>query len=118
MNVETTREYCLSLPHVTEDTPFGEDTLVFRLKGKIFALMGIEQASTINLKCEPERAVSLREHYPERILPGYHMNKTHWNTVVYTRLPDALVQELIRHSYERIKSSLPKKERDAPVDGE
>lgn len=115
MNIEYIREFCLALPHTTEDLPFDEDTLVFRIAGKIFALCGIENFSSINLKCDPERAVELRERY-NGVQPGYHMNKTHWNTVhVQSDVPEQLILELIEHSYNIVRSSLPKKVRDTLV---
>ena len=109
MNTETLRDYCLTKAGATESFPFGDDTLVFKVGGKIFALMGTEnQPTTINLKCDPERAVQLREEY-NAVKPGYHMNKTHWNTVVMdgsVRKTD--IQAWIDHSYELVKKSLPK----------
>lgn len=113
MNVEELREYCLSKPNTSEDTPFGDDTLVFKIGGKIFALMGLDTAeANINLKCDPDRAVELREEYPEVIIPGYHMNKKHWNTVRADELDEKLVTELIDHSYQLVFNSLPKSIRE------
>ena len=110
MNIEWLREYCLSLPHATEDFPFDERTLAFRVAGKIFLLTDVEEPWEFNAKCDPERAVELRERYPDAVRPGYHMNKTHWNTVrIDMGLDDALVLDLIRHSYDLIRSSLPAK---------
>jgi predicted DNA-binding protein (MmcQ/YjbR family) len=110
MNIEWLREYCLSLPHATEDFPFDERTLAFRVAGKIFLLTDVEEPWEFNAKCDPERAVELRERYPDAVRPGYHMNKTHWNTVRIDRgLDDALVLDLIRHSYDLIRASLPAK---------
>ncbi|MCK9480327.1 MAG: MmcQ/YjbR family DNA-binding protein [Bacteroidia bacterium] len=108
MDIETFREYCLTKDLVTEELPFGPDTLVFKVGGKIFSLCDINTFESINLKCNPEYAVTLREKYPDTILPGYHMNKNHWNTVL-THLPDQLLLELIDHSYCLVKESLPKK---------
>ena len=108
MNIEQFRDYCLHFSSVTEETPFGPDNLVYKVKGKMFALCGIDDFGRVNLKCDPERSIELRELHPE-ITPGYHMNKTHWNSVLVGELPDKLVKELIRHSYELVKSSLPKK---------
>ena len=103
------RNYCLSLPGVTEDTPFGPTTLVFRVRGKIFALMDMESFPYVNLKCDPERAIELREQYPG-ITPGYHMNKKLWNSVsTHGNVPDPLIIELANHSYDLIRDSLPKK---------
>ena len=110
MNIETLREYCLSKNHVTETFPFGEETLVFKVVGKIFLLAGLENPDCFNVKCDPERAVSLREEY-EEVQPGYHMNKTHWNTVhMNGRLSDSQLKQMIDHSYDLIVSSLPKKQ--------
>lgn len=110
MNVEDVRSYCLSLPHTTEDLPFGPETLALRVGGKIFALLPIDKVGSVNLKCDPERSLELREQYPQ-ILPGYHMNKKWWNTVHYEELPSKLVEELICHSYHLIIGGLTKKER-------
>jgi len=82
MNIEELRDYALSLPEVTESFPFGEDTLVFKVKNKIFLLMSLSGAILqFNVKCDPEYAIELREQYPA-VLPGYHMNKKHWNTII------------------------------------
>ena len=110
MNVEEVRTYCLSLRKVTEDSPFGPQTLVMRVGNKMFALIPLDKVGSINLKCDPERAILLREEF-NGIKPGWHMNKTYWNTVDYTALPPSLVKELIEHSYELILHSLPKKTR-------
>lgn len=106
------REYCLSKPGVTEDTPFGPDTLVFKVMNKMFAVTGIDKYEFVNLKCAPERALELREQWPG-IKPGWHMNKQHWNSVyVDGSVPDNLIKELTDHSYQLIVASLPKKVRD------
>lgn len=113
MHIESFREYCLKKKCVTESFPFDETTLVFKVCNKMFALSGIEhQPLRINLKCDPERAIELREMY-NSILPGYHMNKKHWNTVIVDgSIPPELVTELIDHSYELVVQSLPKKLRE------
>lgn len=112
MNIEQIREYCLSLQGVTEDMPFGDDTLVFRVMNKIFALVNLDGEIRINLKCEPSRAIALREEFSS-ILPGYHMNKQHWNTLVMDgSLKNQLITTLIDHSYELIAESLPKIKRE------
>ena len=113
MNIEEFREYCLSKPGVEETLPFGPDTLVFKVLGKMFALTGLDSEEfTMNLKCDPVWAQELREQYPE-IQPGYHMNKQHWNTVhCEGSLDDDLLRELIDHSYELVWRSLPKKVRE------
>lgn len=114
MNIESIREYCLSLKGVTEGFPFGEDTLVFKVAGKLFALTSISEPVSVNLKCEPEYAVELREHHPYDVLPGYHMNKKHWNTVMLTGdLSDPFIRQLIDHSYAQVVKSLSKKEQAA-----
>ena len=110
MNLEELREYCLSLPHVTEDMPFGEDILVFRICNRIFVLTSLESVPLrVSLKCDPERAIELREQYPDKIIAGYHLNKKHWNTVLLEGLPPALIKEMIQHSYEQVLSKVPKK---------
>jgi len=109
MTIDELQAHCATKPGVSWDTPFGPDVLVFRVAGKIFALAPLDVFETINLKCEPERAIDLRERY-EGIVPGFHMNKQHWNTVDVTgSLPRNLLVELIDHSYELVRASLPKK---------
>ena len=101
MDIDTIREYCLVKPgKVKEDMPFGEDTLVFRVQGKIFILISLmARPLSINLKCDPEKAIELRERY-DSIRPGYHMNKKHWNTVVLDgKIPTKEVLAMIDHSY-------------------
>ncbi len=111
MNIEDFRKYCLSKKGVAESFPFGEDTLVFKVMGKMFALTGLNtHPPTANLKCDPERAIALREEYDGLIRPGYHMSKVHWNTVELERnLPQRLLLELIDHSYDLVLNSLTKK---------
>jgi predicted DNA-binding protein (MmcQ/YjbR family) len=111
MNIEAFREYCLSKKGVSESFPFDEETLVFKVMGKIFALTGLdENPAKANLKCDPERAIELRESYPNLIYSGYHMNKKHWNTVrIESNLPHQLVVELIDHSYDLVVKGLTKK---------
>jgi len=109
MNIEEYRDYCLSKKGVTEGFPFDQKTLVFKVMGKMFALTDIEGFSFINLKCEPEKAVELRETY-NAIKPGYHMSKIHWNSVyVNNDAPDKLIYNLIDDSYQLIVNSLTKK---------
>jgi predicted DNA-binding protein (MmcQ/YjbR family) len=113
MNLETYYEYCLSKKGVTEHFPFDEDTLVFKVGGKIFALSSLNQwekgQPAVNLKCDPERAQELRAEY-DAIQPGFHMNKMHWNTIAVNRdVQDAYFKELIDHSYELVFKSLTKK---------
>lgn len=113
MTLEYFRDYCLKLPAVTEDTPFGPDILVFRVGSKIFALMDMETFPYVNLKCDPERAIELREEY-SGITPGYHMNKKLWNSVsTQGSVPDTLILELAKDSYRLIRESLPKKLRES-----
>lgn len=111
MDIETFRNYCLSKKAVTEELPFGPDTLVFKIGGKIFALAGLDEVPLrVNLKCDPEKAISLREEYPDVILPGYHMNKKHWNTLVLDGfLPNSLIFGLTDHSYDLVLQGLPKR---------
>lgn len=107
MTVDELRRYCLGLKGVSEDTPFDEFTLCFRIGGKIFAITSLDSLPpTVNLKCDPEKAIELREKY-EEIQPGYHMNKKHWNTVNLTgELSDKMIYEMIDHSYLLVFSSL------------
>ena len=110
MNIEEFREFCLSLPEVTEGFPFGEQTLVFKVAGKLFALTDIDAFESVNLKCEPIRAIQLREEY-EEIIPGYHMNKKHWNTVATSgRIEDSFFKELVFDSYQLVVAGMPKKD--------
>ena len=109
MNIEVLRELCMNKPGTTEETPFGPDTLVFKVMGKLFALTDLNTFESVNLKCDPERAVMLREEH-EGITPGYHMSKVHWNTVLTDgSVKDALIRELLDHSYALVVASLPKK---------
>ena len=111
MNIEQFRNYCLSKKGVEETFPFGEDTLVFKVMGKMFALTGLETyPASANLKCNPERAIKLREEFDGLIRPGFHMSKVHWNTVELERnIPHELLTELIDHSYALVVNSLTKK---------
>ena len=112
MNIEEFREYCLSKPGVTESFPFDESTLVFKVMNKVFALTDLNGSFGINLKCDPERAVQLREEF-DAIKPGYHMNKKHWNTIdVDGSVSNKLLKELTDHSYDLVVSGLPKKVRE------
>lgn len=103
MNIEILREYCLNKPEVTESFPFGDDTLVFKTKGKIFALVNLDGDLSINLKCDPSFALELRERYSS-VTPGYHMNKQHWNTVILDgSIPEKELFSWIDHSYNLVK---------------
>jgi predicted DNA-binding protein (MmcQ/YjbR family) len=109
MNIEDLREYCISKKAVSESFPFDQTTLVFKAAGKMYALVDLESDRFINLKCDPEKSIQLRDEYPDAIKPGYHMSKKHWNSVYYHKLNPKLVKELIDHSYELIVASLSKK---------
>lgn len=112
MNLEELRDHCLNKPGTTEGLPFGEDTLVFKVGGKMFLLTSIQNGDSFNAKCDPELAIELRERYPE-VQPGYHMNKKMWNTVYMDgSLPQKLLIEMIDHSYDLVFNGLPKKIRD------
>jgi predicted DNA-binding protein (MmcQ/YjbR family) len=104
MDIESLREYALAKPSVTEGFPFGEDVLVFKTSGKMFLLLPLDTVPVqFNVKCNPERAVELREQYPAAVLPGYHMNKKHWNTVIINgTLTKRQLLEMIDHSYNLI----------------
>ncbi|NUN69434.1 MAG: MmcQ/YjbR family DNA-binding protein [Bacteroidetes bacterium] len=117
MDLEQLREYALSRPgKVTEDFPFDEEVLVFRIAGKIFLLTNVNAVPlTANLKCDPARALELRERYPD-VKPGFHMNKKMWNTVDLSgSLPDRIVKEMIDHSYDEVVKKLSVKEREKIV---
>jgi predicted DNA-binding protein (MmcQ/YjbR family) len=111
MNVEEFQAFCLQLPHVTEGFPFGGDVLVFKVKNKMFALTSIDAFESVNLKCDPEIAIELREKY-NAVLPGYHMSKIHWNTVLMdASISDNLIKDWVIDSYTLVANSLPKAER-------
>lgn len=110
MDIEHFRAFCLSLPFASESCPFGPDTLVFKVKNKMFALCSISEYGEVNLKCEPERSVELREQYSQ-IKGAFHMNKTHWNSVNVFELPINFIEELIIHSYKEVVKGLSKKEK-------
>lgn len=109
MDIERFRNICLGLDNVTEEFPFGPNTIVFKVNGKMFALAGLDMFESINLKCDPEEAIELRERYPA-VQPGYHMNKQHWNTIMMDNsISDKLITEWIVNSYELVKKKIPKK---------
>ncbi|MDZ7806031.1 MAG: MmcQ/YjbR family DNA-binding protein [Gracilimonas sp.] len=109
MNIESFYNYCSDLPGTTKEFPFDENTLVFKVMGKMFALTDVETFESINLKCDPEKALELRIAFDE-IKPGYHMNKKHWNTLTTSgSLTDDLIFELIDHSYKLVVEKLPRK---------
>lgn len=101
MHIENIREYVLQKPEVTEGFPFDEESLVFKVKGKIFMIASLDESPLrFNVKCDPDKAIQQREDYPETVLPGYHMNKQHWNTIVIDgRLTTKQLKEMIDHSY-------------------
>jgi predicted DNA-binding protein (MmcQ/YjbR family) len=109
MDLETFRQYCLGKLAATESTPFGEDVLVFKVGGKMFALAALDEVPpTVDLKCDPDLALDLRDRY-EQVAPGYHMNKKHWNTVeIEGGIPDAELRKMIDHSYNLVIKKLPK----------
>jgi predicted DNA-binding protein (MmcQ/YjbR family) len=109
MDLAEFRDYCLTKPGATEGTPFGPDVLVFKVGGKMFALAALDEVpTTVNLKCDPDLALDLRDRY-EQIRPGYHMNKKHWNTVeIEDGIPAVELRRMIDHSYELVIKSLPK----------
>jgi predicted DNA-binding protein (MmcQ/YjbR family) len=113
MNIEDFREYCLSKNGVSESFPFDETTLVFKVMDKMFALTDTEDDFSINLKCEPEKAIELRERYPA-VKPGYHMSKKHWNTVIIDgSVDDEILYKWIDDSYNLIVSKLTKALRES-----
>lgn len=110
MNIEEFRSYCISKKGVTEEFPFDAHTLVFKVMGKMFALSGLERVpSQVNLKCDPERAIELREVHDGAIIAGYHMSKVHWNTLFLEELPPKLLLELVDHSFDLVVSKFTKK---------
>lgn len=109
MNIESFREYCLKKPAAIETTPFGPDNIVFKVEGKMFALAALDEVPpAVNLKCNPDLALELRDRY-EQVRPGYHMNKKHWNTVELDGvIPEREIKKMIDHSYDLVVQSLPK----------
>ncbi|MBT2391686.1 MULTISPECIES: MmcQ/YjbR family DNA-binding protein [Streptomyces] len=111
MTPQELRAFCLEFNAAVEEFPFGPETSVFKVLGKLFALSALDaQPLRVNLKCEPEIAVQLRADHPA-IVPGYHMNKRHWNTVTVGELPDRMVHELVEDSYDLVVAGLPKAQR-------
>jgi predicted DNA-binding protein (MmcQ/YjbR family) len=109
MTLEDFRAFCLNLPHVTEGFPFDANTLVFKVGGKIFALMDVEAFDGINLKCNPDEAIELRESY-SGITGGFHMNKKHWNTInLQADVDDKMLLALTKKSYDLVFNGLPKR---------
>lgn len=114
MDIETLRTYCLAKPGTTEEFPFDDTTLVFKVMGKMFATLGIDDPTSVNLKCDPDYAEELRASHPE-VQPGYHMSKKHWNTVSFLgALTDAFILQLVDHSYDQVvQKTLTKAQREA-----
>ncbi|MBP8776600.1 MAG: MmcQ/YjbR family DNA-binding protein [Bacteroidaceae bacterium] len=113
MNIEELRAYCLTKPMATEDFPFDETTLVVRVMGKMFALIDLEKNQWVCLKCDPEKALDLRDQYPDTIQEAFHMNKKHWNQVRYeSSLSNNFLCSLIDHSYELVIGKFTRKMRD------
>jgi predicted DNA-binding protein (MmcQ/YjbR family) len=120
MNIQQFYEFCLSKKGVTEHFPFDEETLVFKVGGKMFCLTSLKEwengTPSLNLKCDPDRAEELRSEY-EAIIPGWHMSKKHWNTVAFNSdVSDKMIRELINHSYELVFNSLTKKNQKEIID--
>lgn len=111
MNIEDVRMYCLGKPSATEDFPFDETTLVFRVENKIFAMLDLENTEWFCVKCDADRAIDLRDRYSE-IKPAWHMNKRYWNQLDVERMDSSLVKELIDHSYEEVLKKMSKKIRE------
>ncbi len=112
MNIEEIREYCMSKKGVTESFPFDNNTLVFKVMGKMFALVNLIDNKSINLKCDPEKAITLREQY-SAVLPGFHMSKKHWNTILFNEsISDNILMQWIDHSYSLVVNSLTQKNKD------
>jgi predicted DNA-binding protein (MmcQ/YjbR family) len=110
MNIEELRAYCLSKKGVEETFPFDDTTLVFKVLDKMFALVSLVNADTVNLKCDPDRALDLRDQY-DAIIPGFHMNKKHWNSVSFQELESTFMIDLINHSYDLVVLKMTKKQR-------
>ncbi len=111
MNIEDIREYCLQKKGTTEAFPFDDVTLVFKVMDKLFALISLDRDLAVNLKCNPEKAIILREEN-EAIIPGFHMNKKHWNTIIVSGVKPDSLKELIDHSYDLVVSGMTKKQRE------
>lgn len=112
MHIEQLRDYCISLPAVTEEFPFDNDTLVFKVAGKMFALTSLANPVSVNLKCEPERAIEYRASFGA-VNPGYHMSKIHWNTVTFNEdVDDKLLLQMVMDSYRLVVKGLPRKIRE------
>jgi len=117
MNPEEIRTFCLGLSDTTEDFPFGPENLVFRTGGKIYLILDLETADPCNVKCDPEKAIEYREEFPADVMPGYHMNKKHWNTIrLNGKLPRHLIENMIRESHELVAAkSSPRKSKPPSI---
>jgi predicted DNA-binding protein (MmcQ/YjbR family) len=118
MHIEELQDYCMTKNGVTAQFPFDEVTLVFKVMGKIFCRAGLDRFErgepSINLKCDPEKAVVLREHYDGAVIPGYHASKKHWNTVLLNRdIPQKELRMWIDHSYDLVASKLTRAEKES-----
>ncbi|MDY6801661.1 MAG: MmcQ/YjbR family DNA-binding protein [Bacteroidota bacterium] len=114
MNIEDFRNYCLNKKGVTEELPFDETTLVYKVLGKMFALTDTEDEFSVNLKCNPEKAIELREQFPGSVLPGYHMNKKHWNTILmHGNIPENIIFQWIDESYQLVVDKFTKAQKRA-----
>jgi predicted DNA-binding protein (MmcQ/YjbR family) len=115
MHIELLREHCISKKAVTEEFPFDEDTLVFKVAGKMFALTSLKNPDSVNLKCDPELAEELRQSY-EGVIPGFHMSKTHWNTVIFNSdVDDNMLLKMVDDSYKLVVAGMPKKVRETLI---
>lgn len=113
MNIELLREHCVAKKAVSEEFPFDNDTLVFKVAGKMFALISLKAPDSVNLKCDPEMAVEQRQNY-DAVAPGFHMSKTHWNTVAFNSdVNDKLLLQMVDDSYNLVVAGLPKKVRES-----
>jgi len=112
MNPEELRAFCMALEGTTEDFPFGPENLVFRINDKIYLIIDLDQPEQCNVKCDPEKAIQFRDEYPEDVLPGYHMNKKHWNTIrLNGKLPKTLIEKMIMESFQLVSASGPARPR-------
>jgi len=118
MNLESLRDYALALPGVTEELPFGPDTLVFKVMGKVFLLTPLDSAEMqFNVKCHPEKAEELRSQFPD-VRPGYHMSKKHWNTILVNgSIPNEMMFSWVKDSYDLVASNLSKKQKEELAGG-
>lgn len=117
MHIDELQDYCMNKKGVTAEFPFDEVTLVFKVMGKMFCLAGLDRFErgepSINLKCDPEKAIALREEYDGAVIPGYHSNKKHWNTVLLDRdIPQQELRSWIDHSYELVASKLTRADKE------